>query len=62
MRDLTEEEIEEVSGGNPVAGAALSIAGAYYAGEAIGDSINDFNLQVSGMSLGEAIYRTEMDS
>lgn len=62
MRELSEEEIKEVSGGNAVAAAVISAVGAFTAGERIGEAINAFNMEVSGMSLGEAIYRTEQDS
>ena len=57
MRELTENETREVSGGNPFFGG-VQIAGAYYAGFEFGRSINAFNIKHSGMSLGQAFYRT----
>ena len=77
MRELTNQEVAEVSGGflgTPVPFANAFIPGANWpggapgvltgvtmawsAGLAIGSSVNSFNQNVSGMSLGEAIYKT----
>jgi|TARA_Y100000031_G_scaffold84675_1_gene93147 hypothetical protein len=44
-------------GGVPGAWTAIPVA--FGTGLAIGGLINDFNMSLSGMSLGEAIYRTE---
>ena len=43
-------------GGAP--GAVAGVVTAWGVGSAIGDSINLYNAEVTGMSLGEAIYRT----
>ena len=56
MRELTENETREVSGGNPFFGG-VQIAGAYYAGQQFGMGINAFNTKHFGMSLGQALYR-----
>lgn len=60
MRELTQEEIQQVHGGVLIntAFAAISIGGAYYGAKEIGNSINQFNNDQFGMSLGEALYRT----
>ncbi|MDZ7827646.1 MAG: hypothetical protein U5R48_18410 [Gammaproteobacteria bacterium] len=60
MRTLTNEEVDQVSGGNLTTvhlpwSRALRCAGA--PGWSIGQSINDFNDRMWGMSLGEAVYR-----
>lgn len=52
MRELSRDELNNVSGGN---GGFLSVVGAYYTGKAIGQSVNDFNARFS-MPLGRAIY------
>jgi len=59
MRTLSDEEVEAVAGGNLTSWgyAALGLAGAFYTGAAIGNSVNNFNSQYSGMSFGESIYR-----
>jgi hypothetical protein len=57
MRSLSTTEIKEVSGGN-FAGGVLQLAGAYYTGFYFGEGINVFNQEVSGMSLGEALFYT----
>ena len=78
MKELTEQETMQVSGGlagtqipftssfisgaNWPAGGSGAIMGATVAwgiGVEIGNTINNFNTYVTGMSLGEAIYRTE---
>lgn len=77
MRQLTNQEIAEVSGGlvgtpipfangfipgaNWPGGAPSVLTGvsmAWATGQYIGGQINNFNSNVTGMSLGEAIYRT----
>lgn len=55
MRELTNDELNEVSGGNIPA----YLAGASFAweiGTATGRSINRFNQRFSGVSLGAAIF------
>ncbi len=56
MRELTEKELEEVSGGN--AYAILSIASAYATGEWVGNKVNSFVNSTFSMSTGEAAYYT----
>ncbi len=77
MRELTNQEVTEVSGGlagtpipftngfipgaNWPGGAPGAVAGvvmAWNGGVMLGNQINYFNSNVTGMSLGEAIYRT----
>jgi len=62
MRELTTNEVSQVSGGNPalVVGAywvvqTLGAAGAGYFG---GELINSFNAKVTKMSFSEAVKRT----
>lgn len=59
MRTLTNEEVDQVSGGNLTLYTyhGLGFYGAWTAGWNIGQSINWFNSNVTGMSLGEAVYR-----
>ena len=57
MRLLTEKEVEAVAGGNFMFGV-FGIGSAYGFGKMMGQSINDYNLRASDMSLGEAIYLT----
>lgn len=59
MRELTEKELEQVSGGN--AYALLSLAGAYYTGKEIGRSINSAIKSTFSMSTGQAAYYTFND-
>lgn len=60
MRELTQKEVNDVSGGaiNLVLAAStgIGLAGNLGAGILIGQGINAFNTHVTGMSLGEAIY------
>jgi len=63
MRQLTNQEVIEVSGGfvnipGGVPGALGAVYLGWQIGTRIGSDINTFNESVSGMSLGEAIYRT----
>jgi hypothetical protein len=59
MRTLTNEEVEQVSGGNLTMFAyqGLVLSGAWSTGWSIGQSINGFNDRMWGMSFGEAVYR-----
>ncbi|MBL6692265.1 MAG: bacteriocin [Pseudomonadales bacterium] len=56
MRELTEKELEQVSGGNPY--AILSLASAYATGEWAGNKVNSFVNRTFSMSTGEAAYHT----
>ena len=77
MRELTNQEVTEVSGGlagTPIPftngfipganwpggapGVLTGVASAWWVGTTIGNQVNNFNANVTGMSLGEAIYRT----
>ena len=77
MRELTNQEVIDVSGGlvgTPIPfvngfipganwpggapGVLTGVSMAWSAGVALGMGINNFNQNVSGMSLGEAIYAT----
>jgi hypothetical protein len=63
MRQLTNQEVTEVSGGFfNIPGGVPGVVGGVYLGWQIGSElgagINAFNQNVSGMSLGEAIYRS----
>lgn len=56
MRELTENEVEQVSGGNFFIGV-LSITGAYTSGKFIGDAAyNAYTAHNGGTSLGASIY------
>jgi|AntDeeMinimDraft_5_1070356.scaffolds.fasta_scaffold72073_1 hypothetical protein len=59
MRTLTNEEVDQVSGGNLTLYTfqGLNVVGAFGTGYFIGTGINWFNSSVTGMSLGEAVYR-----
>lgn len=57
MRELTNEEISRVSGGNFFYGL-VSIVSAYETGKAAGNYVNDFNRSNFNMSFGEALYYT----
>lgn len=61
MRELTEKELEQVSGGNPLLGGVLSIVGAYYTGKEIGTAINTQIRKTFSMSPGQAAYYTFND-
>jgi hypothetical protein len=59
MRTLTNEEVEQVSGGNLAlfSWQAYGFYTAWDAGWEIGQAVNDFNQRTWGMSLGDAVYR-----
>lgn len=56
MRILSDNEVEEVSGGNGFVGGLIALTGAYTAGQYIGEQINDFNRYTFKLSFGEALY------
>lgn len=57
MRELTNNELEQVSGGNFFYGM-IGIVSAFEAGKAFGGYVNDYNRKAYNMSFGEAIYKT----
>jgi hypothetical protein len=55
MRDLTEKEVREVSGGNPGVVAFLGVVSSYNTGYFIGNLANRYNTS-AGRSFGGSIY------
>ena len=55
MRDLTEKEVREVSGGNLFIAGVLGLASSYSTGAFIGGTINEYNAS-KGYSFGGSIY------
>ena len=56
MRELKEEEVASVSGGNGFVAGVLGIVGAYNTGQWIGRQINRTFQSANNMSIGEYIY------
>ena len=57
FRELSQEEVECVSGGG-IPGVLGAVYFAFQIGFRTGMSINSFNQSFSGMSFGEALYRS----
>lgn len=55
MRELTNEEVKDIAGGNPAAGM-IQIAGSYFLGKTVGQAAYDAYTEATGSSLGEQIY------
>lgn len=60
MRELKEEELHLVTGGNLTYFTSHGLAAyqAFQGGYSIGRSINNFNERTFGMSFGDALYKT----
>lgn len=60
MRELTQREMDHVSGGNLITWTfwGMELSGAFGLGYSFGEQINEFNQENFGMSLGEAVYYT----
>ena len=58
MRELTETELKQVSGGNMFLAGAISLVGAYEGGKTIGKAIVGSINNTFSMSTGEAAYYT----
>ena len=55
MRDLTEKEVRDVSGGNLFVAGYLGLVSSYATGVFIGRTINSYNTS-AGRSFGGSIY------
>lgn len=60
MRELTEQEVDCVGGGNLIlfAAAAFTAYNAWGSGKSIASDLDSFNREHFGMTFGDAIYKT----